>query len=185
MAATTTPLKLTYEDYLVLPDDGRRYEIIDGELYVTPAPVKKHQIVAGNLHALLWNYTKSHRTGTVFIAPFDVILSDIDIVQPDVLFISNEHREKAQRRGVEGAPDLVIEVLSDSTRRTDQRVKMKRYEAFGVAEYWMVDPEKEWVKIYRGSPFQEVAHITKSAGGTIASPLLPGFALDVNEVFAE
>lgn len=186
MAAETTT-KLTYEDYVVLPNDGRRYEIIDGDLYVTPSPVKKHQIVAGNLHALLWNYTRSHRSGRVFIAPFDVILSQHDVVQPDVLFITKEHEEIAKRRGVEGAPDLVIEVLSESTRKTDERIKMRRYETFGVSEYWVVDPEAEWIKVYRrtAAGFQRVAEVDNEPGATITSPLLPGLTLDAHEVFAE
>ena len=182
-----TSTKLTYDDYLLLPEDGKRYEIIDGELYVTASPVKKHQIVAGNLHGFLWNYTRNRRTGTVFIAPFDVILSNVDILQPDVLFITKEHADLAQRRGVAGAPDLVIEVLSDSTRKTDEIIKRKRYEQFGVAEYWVVDPVLESVKIYRrtATAFERIAEITTEQGGTLTSPLLPGFALDVHDIFAE
>jgi Uma2 family endonuclease len=174
--------RLTYEDYLLLPDDGKRHEIIDGEHYVTPSPAKKHQVIAGNLHALIWSYTRRVRTGTVLVAPFDVILSDEDILQPDVLFIAAERSAIATERGVRGAPDLVIEVLSDGTRKIDQTLKLKRYDHFGVQEYWMVDPRTETVAIYR----RTAAGLELAAtDDPITSPLLPGFTLPLHDIFAE
>lgn len=179
--APAASTKLTYEDYLLLPDDGKRHEIIDGEHYVNPAPNTKHQKIVGNLHALIWNYTRQVRSGTVFIAPCDVILADEDVVQPDVLYITPERASIVQDRGIHGAPDLIIEVLSDSTRRVDQTLKLKRYGRFGVQEYWLLDPHAETVALYR-----------RTAGGLepaaahdpITSPLLPGFALPLSEIFA-
>ena len=180
--APATSTRLTYEDYLLLPDDGKRHEIIDGEHYVTPSPAKKHQIVAGNLHALIWDYTRRVRTGTVFVAPYDVILSDEDILQPDILFITAERSAIATERGVRGAPDLVIEVLSDGTRKVDQTLKLERYDHFGVQEYWMVDPKGETVAVYR----RATAGLELMAtADPLTSPLLPGFALSLRDIFAE
>jgi Uma2 family endonuclease len=179
---TLAATKLTYDDYLLIPEDGRRHEIIDGELYVTPSPLKKHQIAAGNLHAIIWNYTRQYRSGSVYVAPFDVILSDADVVQPDVFFLSNERRAIATERGVMGAPDLVIEVLSESTRQLDQTLKLKRYGRFGVREYWLVDPETKTVVIHRcGAEGLEQVPSTDP----ITSPLLPNFRISLAEIFAE
>jgi len=179
--APSTSTKLTYEDYQLLPDDGRRYEIIDGELYVNPSPATKHQIAVGNLHAIIWNYTRTRKTGTVFVAPFDVLLSDVDVLQPDVLYVSRQHDDRVTERNVTGAPDLVIEVLSESTRKTDETIKLKRYDRFGIGEYWIVDPVAESVRVYRrGRAGLELVDV----GSTLTSPLLPDFQLDVADVFA-
>ena len=174
--------RLTYDDFLLFPDDGKRHEIIDGEHYVTPSPLKKHQIAAGNLHAIIWNYTRQYRSGSVYVAPFDVILSDADVVQPDVFFVTEDRRSIATDRGVTGAPDLVIEVLSESTRKIDQTLKLKRYARFGVQEYWLVDPEAETVTMYRrGAEGLELIASTDP----ITSPLLPHFTLPLHEIFTE
>lgn len=134
------PVKFTYEDFLNFPDDGKRHEIIDGEHYVTPSPNTKHQTVCTALTALLWTYLKQHPVGAVFVAPLDVVLSDVDIVEPDLLYISRDRADVLTRQNVRGAPDLVVEILSPSTRKTDETTKRKRYERFGVGEYWVVDP---------------------------------------------
>ena len=179
--APQTSTKLTYEDYAALPNDGKRYEIFDGELYVNPAPNMKHSLVTGNLYRALWNFVHEHRLGYVFFAPFDVVLSDIDVAEPDVLFVSNERKHLLTKLNLRGAPDLAIEVLSPGTRSYDQTVKFKRYGLLGVAEYWIVDPGEEWVKIYRstGDAFASV-----EVSDPITSPLLPGLALPLSEVFA-
>lgn len=180
--AALTSTKLTYEDYLLLPDDGRRHEIIEGEHYVTPSPLKKHQVVAGNLHALIWHYTRRVRTGTVYVAPFDVIFSDEDVVQPDVMFVTRDRDSITTERGIRGAPDLVIEVLSESTRKIDQTLKLKRYDRFGVREYWLVDPDAETVTIHRrtGATLDRV-----DTDEPITSPVLPGFSVASREIFDE
>ncbi|MGN6184163.1 MAG: Uma2 family endonuclease [Thermoanaerobaculia bacterium] len=179
-AATTT--RLTYDDYCQLPDDGKRYEIIDGELYVNPAPARKHQIIAGNLHGYIWQYTKHVRSGTVYIAPFDVILSEHEVVQPDVLFLTSEHMERVHEHGLDGAPDLVIEILSPSSRDRDLLLKRKRYAHFGVQEYWIVDPDAESVAVYRLD--RGLLKMIETPE-PLTSPLLPGFSLALRDVFAE
>ena len=177
-----TPTKLTYDDYLNLPDDGRRYEIIDGELYVNPAPNIRHQPVSRNIFRRLDGWVLPRNLGEVFYAPCDVVLSEIDVLEPDILFISTARLTILTRANVKGAPDLVIEVLSEGTRRYDETTKRKRYEHFGVSEYWLADPENYSFRILRGvgGRFEEI-----EVGTTITTPLLPGFSLAVSEVFEE
>lgn len=181
-----TSTKWTYEDYALLPEDGRRHEIVDGEHYVNPAPNMKHQVVVLNLATELRSFVRAQRLGYVFVSPIDVVLSSNDIVQPDVVFVRKDRKSILTRANIQGGPDLVVEVLSESNRRYDEMIKRKRYESFGVAEYWIVDPELEVVKIHRRTTgtFERVAEIDCETGGAITTPLLPGFSLDVLAVFA-
>lgn len=179
--ASGTSTKLTYDDYVLLPNDGRRYEILDGELYVNPAPNTKHQRVVLNLALALATFVRTNRLGEVFVAPYDVVLSDIDVVEPDLMFIGNARMVIITEANAQGSPDLVIEVLSEGTRRYDETVKMKRYERFGVAEYWLINPDDRTVKVYR----QTNAKLTAVAvGDPTTSPLLPGFSLPMSELFS-
>lgn len=184
--APQTTTRLTYEDYVKLPDDGNRYEIIDGELYVNPSPVPRHQDIVFNTASAFRQYFKTHGGGKAYISPLDVILAEDAIVEPDIIVIKTERASIVDKKNLKGAPNLVVEVLSDGTRRVDEVKKRKLYERFGVDEYWIVDPEVELVKIYRlvAGAFQHAAEINADDGGTITSPLLPGFSLDVREVFA-
>lgn len=138
MSLTTTTL--TYHDYMLLPDDGKRYEIIEGDLCLTPAPATRHQIIVGRLIHLLLSYLETHPVGTVLTAPCDVLLSDTDIVQPDVLYVRNNSKAHVTEHNVQGPPDVVVEILSPGTAARDRDLKLKRYERFGVQEYWLVDP---------------------------------------------
>ena len=173
--------KLTYDDYVNLPDDGKRYEIIDGELYVNPSPNTKHQVVLRNLFRALDRHVEKNRTGEVFVAPFDVVMSPGTIVQPDILFISKERMDVLTKANVQGVPDIAIEVLSPGTRRKDQTKKRQAYEKHGVQEYWIVDPEDDSVRILRlsGRKFDYII-----VGGNIRSPLVPGFSLPLRKLFA-
>lgn len=180
--AFSTATKLTYDDYVNLPEDGKRYEIIDGELYVNPSPNLKHQRVSKNLFLALNEHAAKNDLGEVFYAPCDVILSDIDVVVPDLFFITAERFAILTKKNVKGAPDIVIEILSDSNRKYDETTKLKRYERFGVQEYWIADPIEDAVRIHRlnGKQYERII-----VGGAITSPLLPGFALPLKDVFAE
>ena len=140
---------LTYQDYAALPDDGRRYEIHEGDLSVTPAPGSKHQIVSTRLVAALHVHVEARSLGVVVAAPFDVILSDRTIVQPDIVFIATDRVGRISERGVEGAPTLVVEILSASTRETDRDAKLRLYASHGVPWYWIVDPDARVVEGYR------------------------------------
>src|SRR5687767_9019422 len=147
--APQTSTRLTYEDYLELPDDGKRYELIAGELILNPAPIPRHQLVAGNLYLAIRNYLDQHDLGKVIGSPIDVVLADDVVLQPDLIIIRRERLSIIGAKNLEGAPDVVIEVLSDGTRRKDEIVKRKLYARYGIAEYWIVDPSVEAVKIYR------------------------------------
>lgn len=178
--APATSTKLTYEDYCLLPDDGRRHEIIDGEHYVNPSPNTKHQTALGNLFYALMHHAREHRSGRVFAAPYDVVLSDFDVVEPDIIFVSDARKHVITDENIKGAPDLVVEILSPSSRAYDEIVKFKRYDAMGIPEYWIVDPEREKMKIYRrtASGYQLVP-----AADIITTPLIPGFSLPLRDIF--
>lgn len=183
--APQTSTRLTYDDYVVLPDDGNRYEIINGELIVNPAPIPDHQRIVRNLTYALHSFFLIYSGGEVLGAPIDVVLADSDVVQPDLLVVTAARAAIISERNVRGAPDLVIEVLSNSTRRRDETMKRQLYERSGVGEYWLVDPELESVRIYRQSDagYALAAEVSTDRGGTITTPLLPGFTLDVTAIF--
>ena len=184
--AATSSVKFTYEDFLTFPDDGKRHEIIDGEHYVTPSPNTRHQTVCTALTALLWIYLRQHPIGAVFVAPFDVVFSDGDVVEPDILYISRERAGVLTSHHVRGAPDLAVEILSPGTRKTDEVTKRKRYEHFGVLEYWVVDPDLDAITVYRrvDDRFVRVAKLNAEAGDSLTTPLLPGFSATLTEIFA-
>jgi len=177
--------KFTYEDFLHFPDDGKRHEIIDGEHYVTPSPNTKHQRIVSHLHFALVAYLRNRRVGEVFVAPFDVVFSDRDIVEPDLLYISRERSSVLTDKHVRGAPDLVVEILSPGTRRTDEIKKRGVYESFGVHEYWIVDPELDTIKIDRRveSAFVRSAELAAEKDDELTTPLLPGFSVKLAEIF--
>ena len=179
--------KFTYEDFVNFPDDGKRHEIIDGEHFVTPSPNTKHQTIATNLTVALGGYLKHRPIGRVFAAPFDVVFSDLDVVEPDLLYISKERAGILTKAHVRGAPDLVVEILSPGTRKTDEMTKRKLYERSDVREYWVVDPELDAIKVYRraGGVFTRAAELTAEAGDILTTPLLPEFSVALAEIFAE
>ena len=147
MAMTPTRVVLTYRDYEALPNDGRRYEIHAGELSVTAAPGSKHQIVSANLFRALDGHVRGR--GIVFYAPLDVILSDTTVVQPDIMYVATDRLALISGRGIEGAPTLVVEILSPSTTPIDRTTKMQLYARHGVPWYWIVDPDNRVVEVYR------------------------------------
>jgi Uma2 family endonuclease len=181
----TARRKLTYEDYLLFPEDRQRHEILDGEHYVTPAPSLGHQRISARLHLKIGGFVLEHRLGEVLYAPADVLLSKYDVVQPDLLFISNERAGIATEANAQGAPDLVIEILSDSTRRRDETVKRDRYERFEVLEYWLFDPQRRVVRAFRrsGAGFLAPQELSAAAGDVLTTALLPGLEIRVSEVF--
>jgi len=139
---------LTYKDYEALPADGRRYEIHDGELSVTPAPTPRHQEISGNLNEILRGHVKTRGLGKVFYSPIDCILSDITIVQPDLLYLDTTRLSLISGRGIEGPPTLVVEILSPSTAEIDRSTKRQLYARHGVPYYWIVDPETRTIEVH-------------------------------------
>jgi Uma2 family endonuclease len=181
----TSGVKLTYDDFLLFPDDGQRHELIDGEHYVTPSPNQIHQIIVGNLYFALRGYLEEHPIGQAFLAPFDVVFSSVDVVEPDLLYITAERREILTKQNVQGAPDLVIEVGSPGTRRRDETIKRRLYERAEVSEYWIVDPDLEVVRVYQreGQGFGRPRELSREAGDVLESALFRSFTLPLDAVF--
>ena len=186
MTTNTTNIKFTYEDYLGFPDDGNRHEIIDGEHYVTPAPLTKHQRISANLLVHLYRHCSHIKAGLVLAAPTDVVFSKTDVVQPDLLFVAKNREHIVTRENIQGAPDFIIEILSETTKRRDERTKRTLYERFRVKEYWLIDPELETVKIFRlhnrrYSVPEELN--TTQADSRISASVLPGFSIPIQDIF--
>ena len=181
---TNPQVRLTVRDYLSIPeDDENRYELIDGELYMAPAPSWRHQDTVGNIYVALREFVHTDGLGRVTMAPIDVYLSDEDVFQPDVVYISIERLDIIYPNGVHGAPDLVVEVLSPGTERRDKTLKRARYAMFDVREYWQADPVAKMITVLRARDgvFEHVGVFEE--GMTLETPLLPGLRVDVSAVF--
>jgi Uma2 family endonuclease len=176
---STATTKLTYRDYLLLPDDGKRYEIIDGDLHMTPSPTTRHQIIVGLFLHHLMTHLETHPIGTVFTAPYDVVLSDTDVVEPDLVVVLNDGRARITEKNVQGPPDIIIEILSPGTAARDRDLKRKRYERFGVQEYWLVDPDQNALEILALKDRQYVQVCRAARPAQCTSALLPGLVLDL------
>ncbi len=189
MENPSSPVRLTYTDLCRLPDDGLRHELIDGEHYVTPAPTYRHQRVAMNVAGRLFMFLSEHRLGHVYMAPLDVLFSEQDVVEPDVLYLSEERlRGQQEDRYLTVTPDLVVEVLSPSTRHVDRGAKRRLYERQGVTEYWLIDPVLETVQVFRlqSGRFEVAADLARQPGTTpaaLSTSLLPGLRLPLDDVF--
>lgn len=178
----------TYADYLRLPDDGWRYEIIEGELHMHPAPRPKHQEAVSNLLRIIGTFVQTHLPekglGKVYTAPIDVILSGeiATPVQPDLLFIAADRLEIVQEENIVGAPDWVIEVLSPSNWLTDRRVKFDAYARAGVREYWIVDVDSRTIEAFvlQGQRYVQVGKF--GSGERVAATVLEGFEIAVDKV---
>ena len=175
-------LRFTYEDYLLLPED-RRYEIVDGELFLTPAPTPYHQSVAMRLGFALHAFVEREGLGQVFIAPCDVVLSRFDVLQPDIFFISAGRLSIIGEKYISDAPDLVVEVLSPSTADRDQGAKARQYAKFGVHEMWIVDPQARTIEVFRSSSEGFRREATCSATDVLGSPRVPGLEIPLERVF--
>ena len=173
---------LTYDDLASFPDDGLRREILGGELVVTPAPRLRHQDIVGRLHLDLGGLVKQHGGGRVYLAPTDVILSIRDVVEPDLVFVADRQIDILTEKNIQGVPALLIEVLSDA--RTDRVRKRDVYAAFGVPEYWIVDPDADRVEIYRLDGDRYGKPEILEAGDTLTFAALPGLAISVAELLA-
>ena len=181
-------MKLTYDDFVLFPDDGKRHELIDGEHYVTASPNTKHQQVSMELTFLMRSWLEDHPIGRLFAAPFDMVLSNFDVVVPDVIYLSNERAaEIITTLHLRGAPELVVEIGSPSTRQRDETIKRRLYERSGVSEYWFVDPELDVVRVYRrdAERFARPVELSREAGDTLTTPLLAGLTLPLDRIFRD
>ena len=185
---TRAAVKLTYDDFVHFPDDRKRHELIDGEHYVTPSPNMRHQRILGNLHLLIGNWLEEHPIGHTFVAPLDVVLSNTDIVEPDLLYLSNERAAQViTPLHVRGVPELVIEITSKGTRKRDETIKRRLYERAGVSEYWVVDPVIDVVRVYRreGERLGRPQELSREASDVLTTSLLPGLELPLTRIFRE
>ena len=184
MASPQPVLKRTYDDYRNTPPD-QRFELLDGDLLMTPAPNLKHQETAAALAGELIRFVRRHALGKVYCAPCDVVLSDTDVVQPDLLFVARDRLHLlANGENVQGAPDLVVEILSPSTADRDRGYKRELYARHGVREYWIVDPDAETIHVLRQHDGGlEEAH-TFDRTRNLHTALLPGFEVDLRDIFA-
>jgi len=177
----------TYDDYLKI-DDGNRYELIEGELFLTPSPGTRHQFVAGNIFLFLSLYVQKASSGKVLIAPLDVVLDEPikkNTFQPDVIFISNDRLSIIEEARINGAPDLVVEVLSPSTARRDRGKKSRRYFLSGVREYWLADPQEQLLEIFvpGEKDWQRTGVYEEEDEECIVSTVLPGLEVRARDIF--
>jgi len=180
--------RLTYDDFLLFPDDGLRHEIIDGEHYVTPSPNLRHQALLGRLYFDIESYLRQHAgNGRVFMAPLDVVFTKWDVVEPDLLYVASDRADILTEKNVQGSPSLVVEILSPGTRRRDEGVKRRLFERGGVREYWLVDPERDRVTVFlrqEDGGFPRTAELFREHADVLTTPLMPGLAIRLTELFA-
>jgi Uma2 family endonuclease len=187
MEANRSKVRWTYEEYVRLPTSGTmRYEVIHGELAVTPSPTSVHQQVVTTLVRILGRFVHEHALGRLLVGPIDVLLGEGDYLQPDVAFVRADRAHRVSRRGIEGAPDLVVEVLSPSTEQRDRGVKLDRYRHFGVPEYWIVDLDAKVVELWRLREGAESPELFLAGDRLEWTPVAggPTLMLAVEEVFA-
>ncbi|MBM3934169.1 MAG: Uma2 family endonuclease [SAR202 cluster bacterium] len=177
-------VKFTVQDYMNLPEsEDKRYELIEGELYMVPAPKFAHQIISKKLFRVIDEFVERGKLGVVAYAPVDVVLSVEDVMQPDIIYVSSDRESIITEDNVQGAPDLVIEILSPGTAGRDRTIKRGKYARFGVREYWIVDPQKRTLEVTTaGKKGLETVRIYPE-GTKAESPLLPGLEVDLSAVF--
>ncbi|MFN8557475.1 MAG: Uma2 family endonuclease [Dehalococcoidia bacterium] len=165
------------------PEDHNRYEVIDGELYVSPAPSWKHQRGVNRLNIIVGHHVLRHGLGEIVTAPTGVVLDEDNGVEPDIVYLSPARLHLISRRGVEGAPDLVVEALSPSTAERDRGIKMRRYAAAGVPHYWLLDPEAETLEAYRLGAAGYVRTGVYGRGEVFRPELFPGLEIPIDAIW--
>lgn len=185
MSRSGSAIKLTSEDLLKLPESHQRQELIDGEYYVTPTPVPLHQLVAARVTISLGGFVVAAGCG-LLLPSVDVVISPQDLVEPDLLFLSREHLHRIQGKYFTEPPDLVIEVLSPSTRGRDLGIKLRLYERAGVPEYWVLDAVRATARVFRQGPqgYGEGLLLSAANGDALTTPFAPGWSLALAELFA-
>ena len=174
----------TYEDLLHTPDDGKRYEVLEGDLTVSPSPRTKHQRTVTMVFEVLLKATRTGH-GEAFPAPFDVVFSEHDVTEPDLLFVTKERKDIITEDNIQGAPDLVVEIISEGSRKRDVITKRGIYERYGVRFYWLVAPEEETVRVFELKDGAYEEPVTLKAGQQLGCALFPGVTQDVGQLFAE
>jgi Uma2 family endonuclease len=175
-------VKFTYHDYLSLSSE-KRYELVEGELYVVPAPAVYHQRISGRLFVALSLFVKDNDLGEVLAAPCDVVLSKEDVVQPDILFVAKDREGIIEAANVQGPPDLIVEILSPETKSRDMDIKRKLYAKSGVREYWIIDPLAKTLEVLTWSRTGYRRSATYPRTAQAFSQLFPGLNLPLSEIF--
>lgn len=180
---TKQAIRFTYEDYMHFPDDRKQYQIVDGEVYVVPAPIPVHQAISMNIGFMVHSFVEKHNLGEIFHAPCDVILSNDNVVQPDIFFISKDRLNIITEKNIAGPPDLVIEILSPYTEKLDRTIKKDLYARYGVLEYWLVDLVVKEIEILTlsGKNFSAIGIF--GIQDTFESTVIKGLAVKVEETF--
>lgn len=182
MNALALDKKFTYNDYLQIEDENR-YEVMEGNLIMVPAPFTIHQVVSRNLETALWNYVRERKLGQVLDAPTDVILADDVVVQPDVLFIGKVNISIFKENGIFGAPDLIVEIVSPSSVSYDVIEKRAIYERYGVKEFWLVFPQEKAVEVLTLENGVYKPWKSAKKTGTIQSKVVEGFGVELKDIF--
>jgi Uma2 family endonuclease len=186
MQSVMPGVKLTYDDLLKMPEDNLRHELIDGVHYVTASPNTRHQRVLGRLYLTIANWLSEHPLGELFFAPVDVVLSPHDVVVPDLLYLSHARASDVLTpAAVRGMPELIVEVLSPGTRRRDRTIKQTLYAREGASEYWLVDPDRDTIRVYRrtGAELELLPELSADADDVLTTPLLPGLDVPLVSIF--
>lgn len=173
--------KLDYSDYARIPPDGKRYELLEGDLYATPAPSPLHQRISRRLQRQIEDYFHARNLGEVFNAPSDVILTVYDVVQPDLVVVSDP--AQISQRGIEGAPSLVVEILSPTTRDHDRTAKARRHAALGIRHYWLVDPDPSRLECYRAEAGAYALVVQAQGEAPLSHPDWPGLTLTLADLW--
>ncbi|MSU47716.1 MAG: Uma2 family endonuclease [Opitutus sp.] len=177
---------LTVHDYMQMPEtSGKKTELIEGDFFMSPSPIRFHQEILGRLFGPIWAYLQINSLGKVYAAPFDVTLTDLNVYQPDICYFSKSRYTSLTEHGADGAPDLVVEILSPGSAKHDLGLKKEIYTRTGVEEFWSVDPVKRTIAIFQLSENSTTPRATLGEGKTLATPLLPGLKIKVRDVFAE
>ncbi|HSU14413.1 Uma2 family endonuclease [Longimicrobium sp.] len=172
MSTQPAARRWTYAEFARLPSDGNRYEVIGGELYVSPSPRPLHQEIVARLGDVIRPFVAEHQLGRAVPGPIDVLFAEGDYMAPDFVFVCQGRVSCFTRRGLEGPPDLVVEIVSPETGRRDRGLKRDRYAHFGVAEYWVIDPEKKRIEIHRAT--DDPGRKTEIATGDLIWQPVPG-----------
>lgn len=173
----------TYEDYAAIPEDGRRYEVVNGVLYMSPSPNVRHQAIVGEIFAYLRDFVRSGGLGRVFMAPLDVELSEGNVVQPAVFVVLKQHRDRIRTNRIVGAPDLVVEIASPGTARHDQHAKLDAYVSASVPKYWVVNPDTQTVKVLRLENRVYRSLGIFSGRAMLPSQILPDLPVSIEQFF--
>lgn len=174
----------TVENYKILPETGPRYQLIEGDLYMAPAPNRYHQVISRNLEYILMKYLEEHPIGDLYDAPFDVYLGEYDVFQPDILVVLNERLSILTDAGAEGAPNFVVEILSPKTAKLDRVNKRRVYARTGVKELWIIDPEPRQIEVYLLGQDPATPKARHGDEAKFTSALFPGLTFDAAAIFA-